>query len=123
MLMNLKERTIGIIGAKRSGKTYFTAKLANKLINDGEKLVIFDTIGELGKRIDKGRLYHIEPSQLEEQAVSFGMILKEYKGKQPLGINLIDLTRDEIVDFTDIVLTTCGKIENRFWVFDEVGSI
>jgi len=115
--MNLKERTIGIIGAKRSGKTYFTAKLANKLINDGEKLVIFDTIGdtigELGKRIDKGRLYHIEPSQLEEQAVSFGIILKEYKGKQPIGVNLIDLTRDEIVDFTDIVLTTCGKIENR----------
>ena len=122
MLMNLKERTIGIIGAKRSGKTYFTAKLANKLINDGEKLIIFDTIGELGKRIEKGRLYHIEPSQLEEQAISFGIILKEYKGKQPLGVNLIDLTRDEIVDFTDIVLTTCGKIENRFWIFDEVAE-
>jgi len=128
MLMNLKERTIGIIGAKRSGKTYFTARLSNKLINDGEKLVIFDTIGELGKRIEKGRLYHIEPDNREggdmlyQQAVSFAMLLKNYKGKQPLGINLIDLTRDEIVDFTDTVLLTCGKIENRFWVFDEVAE-
>lgn len=104
MLMNFKERTIGIIGAKRSGKTYFTAKLANKLIDDGEKLIVFDTIGELGKRIEKGRIYRIEPSNLEQQAISFGMIVKEYKGKQPLGVNLVDLTRDEIVDFTDIVL-------------------
>ena len=126
--MDLKERTIGIIGAKRSGKTYLTAKIANKLIKQGERVVVFDTIGELGKQIDKGRIYHIEPDNrvggdmLYQQAVSFGILMKQYKGKLPIGVNLIDLTRDEIVDFTDVVLTTVGKIENRYFIFDEVAE-
>ncbi len=126
--MDIKERTIGIIGAKRSGKTYFTARLANKLINEGEKLIVFDTIGELGKRIEKARIYHIEPDNREggdllyHQAISFAMLIKNFKGKTPLGVNLIDLTRDEIVYFTDVVLTTVGKIENRYWIFDEVAE-
>jgi len=126
--MELKERTIGIIGAKRSGKTYLTAKIANKLVKQGERVVIFDTIGELGKQIDKARIYHIEPDNqvggdmLYQQAVSFGILMKQYKGKLPIGVNLIDLTRDEIVDFTDVVLTTVGKIENRYFIFDEVAE-
>ena len=128
MLMELKERTIGIIGAKRSGKTYLTAKIANKLVKQGERVVVFDTIGELGKQIDKARIYHIEPDNrvggdmLYQQAVSFGILMKQYKGKLPIGVNLIDLTRDEIVDFTDVVLTTVGKIENRYFIFDEVAE-
>ena len=126
--MELKERTIGIIGAKRSGKTYLTAKIANKLVKEGERVVVFDTIGELGKQIDKARIYHIEPDNrvggdmLYQQAVSFGILMKQYKGKLPIGVNLIDLTRDEIVDFTDVVLTTVGKIENRYFIFDEVAE-
>jgi len=126
--MELKERTIGIIGAKRSGKTYLTAKIANKLVKQGERVVVFDTIGELGKQIDKARIYHIEPDNrvggdmLYQQAVSFAMLMKNYKGKLPIGVNLIDLTRDEIVDFTDVVLTTVGKIENRYFIFDEVAE-
>ena len=126
--MELKERTIGIIGAKRSGKTYLTAKIANKLVKQGERVVVFDTIGELGKQIDKARIYHIEPDNrvdgdmLYQQAVSFGILMKQYKGKLPIGVNLIDLTRDEIVDFTDVVLTTVGKIENRYFIFDEVAE-
>ncbi len=126
--MELKERTIGIIGAKRSGKTYLTAKIVNKLVKEGERVVIFDTIGELGKQIDKARIYHIEPDNrvggdmLYQQAVSFGILMKQYKGKLPIGVNLIDLTRDEIVDFTDVVLTTVGKIENRYFIFDEVAE-
>ncbi len=126
--MELAERTIGIIGAKRSGKTYFTAKLANKLINEGERLIVFDTIGELNKRIEKGRIYHIEPDAREggdmlyQQAVSFGILMKNHKGKLPIGVNLIDLTRDEIIYFTDVVLTTVGKIEKRYFIFDEVAE-
>ena len=126
--MELKERTIGIIGAKRSGKTYLTAKIANKLVKQGERVVVFDTIGELGKQINKARIYHIEPDNrvggdmLYQQAVSFGILMKQYKGKLPIGVNLIDLTRDEIVDFTDVVLTTVGKIENRYFIFDEVAE-
>jgi len=126
--MELKERTIGIIGAKRSGKTYLTAKIANKLVKQGERVIVFDTIGELGKQIDKARIYHIEPDNrvggdmLYQQAVSFGILMKQYKGKLPIGVNLIDLTRDEIVDFTDVVLTTVGKIENRYFIFDEVAE-
>jgi len=126
--MELKERTIGIIGAKRSGKTYLTAKIANKLVKQGERVVVFDTIGELGKQIDKARIYHIEPDNrvggdmLYQQAVSFGILMKQYKGKLPIGVNLIDLTRDEIVDFTDMVLITVGKIENRYFIFDEVAE-
>ena len=128
MLMELKERTIGIIGAKRSGKTYLTAKIVNKLVKQGERVVVFDTIGELGKQINKARIYHIEPDNrvggdmLYQQAVSFGILMKQYKGKLPIGVNLIDLTRDEIVDFTDVVLTTVGKIENRYFIFDEVAE-
>jgi len=59
---------------------------------------------------------------LYQQAVSFGILMKQYKGKLPIGVNLIDLTRDEIVDFTDVVLTTVGKIENRYFIFDEVAE-
>lgn len=120
--MKLEQRTIGIIGAKRTGKTYFTAKLCNQLINEGKKLIVFDTIGELGKQIQGIKLYHVEPEKIEEQGIFFGSLIREYKGKKPIGVNLVDLTRDEIIDFTDAVLISAGKVTNKYFVFDEVAE-
>ena len=121
--LSLKQRTVGIIGAKRSGKTYFTGKLSSRLIENGNRLIVFDTIGELGKLIKpKLKMYEIAPKEIEKQAVAFGLIVSNYNGKKAVGVNLVNLTRDEIVDFTDVTLTTIGKIKNTYWVFDEVAE-
>ena len=118
--MDIKERTIGIIGAKRSGKTYFSSKLAEYL---GENCIIFNTIGAMD--VNNAIQYKIERKNLEKQAVIFGTLISEKnrrKSTKSISVNLVELTRDEIIEFTDLALTIPEKIENRYIIVDEVSD-
>ena len=118
--MNIKERTIGIIGAKRSGKTYFSSRLAEYL---GENCIIFNTIGAMD--VNNAIQYKIERKNLEKQAVIFGTLIAEKskrKHTKSISVSLVELTRDEIIEFTDVALTIPERIENRYIIVDEVSD-
>lgn len=115
--MDIRKRTIGIIGAKGTGKTYKTREMVEK-INGG--CIIFDTIGAI--RQPSASKYEATKINLQQQAIAFGMMIKTVK-KKSLSINLSKLTREEAVLFTDLTLTTAyasDHIKNKVFVFDEI---
>ncbi len=118
--MDIKERTIGIIGAKRSGKTYFSSRLAEYL---GENCIIFNTIGAMN--VNNAIQYKIERKDLDKQAIIFGTLIAEKmnrKSTKSISVNLVELTREEIIEFTDKALVIPDKIKDRYIIVDEVSD-
>lgn len=118
MRIKIEEKTIGIIGGKRAGKTYYTRKLAEGL---GKKVIVFDTIGALKP---KGfAQYAVNPANLEQDAIAWGTLMLEVKNK-PISINMSKLTQEELVNFTDISLKIGSEgIKNKFIIVDEIAEM
>ena len=114
MNMKLKERTVGILGQKGTGKTYLTRQFIEKL---EKRAVVFDTIGAIKPK--NVRMYDVEPVKLEEQAVFFSEIVKNTK--KNVGVNLSKLTQDEIAQFTNYFLII-SEIKDRYIFIDEMAE-
>lgn len=114
--MKINERTIGIIGMKRSGKSYLTRALIEGLQKD---CVVWDTIGALQPK--NCQKYTVEINNLADQAAAWGVLMKEVK-RPSISIDLGNLTRDEKVEFADISLKIGGGMKNKFVFFDEISD-
>ena len=115
--MNIKKRTVGIIGAKGTGKTYLTRQIISTI---NERAIIFDTIGAINQ--PEAQKYEATKDRLNDQAIAFGMMIKGIR-KKSLSINLSKLTREEVVQFTDLALTVAyasEHVKNKIFVFDEI---
>jgi hypothetical protein len=116
-MVEIKEKTIGIIGMKRAGKTYYTRKLTEGI---GERCIIFDTIGAL--KIESAARYKCNPATLEKDAIAWGTLMLSTK-KKSISVDLSNLTQDEIVEFTDISLKIANEgIRNKYIVVDEIAE-
>lgn len=117
--MKLKERTIGIIGAKRAGKTYFTTEMIDYI---GENCIVFNTINALKPTTTKN--YTVELSNKDtfiKQATMIGMLIKESK-KKSISVNLVHLTKEEIVEFSDVALSVAGTFKDKYIFVDEIAE-
>lgn len=114
--MKINEKTIGIIGMKRSGKTYLTRILVEGL---RKNCIVWDTIGAINAK--NCQKYNVELKNLEKQAAAWGVLMKNV-GNSSISINLSNLTRDEKVEFADISLKIGGDAKNKFIVFDEISD-
>jgi len=112
--MLIKERTVGILGQKGTGKTYLTREMIEKL---DKNAIVFDTIGAI--KPNNVRMYKVEPAHLEEQAVFFSEIVKHTH--KNIGVNLSMLTRDEIVEFTESFLMV-SDLKDRYIFIDEMAE-
>jgi len=115
--MNIKKRTVGIIGAKGTGKTYLTRQIISTI---NERAIIFDTIGAINQ--PEAQKYEATKDGLNDQAIAFGMMIKGIR-KKSLSINLSKLTREEVVQFTDLSFVTAyagQHVKNKIFVFDEI---
>ena len=117
---DLRGKTIGIIGAKGTGKTYLTRKLIEGV---RDNIIVFDTIGVL-KPAGDIVTYNIQRGNLEEQAITFGIVLKgSSKRKRGVAINFSGLTREETILFVDIALEVAGRIEGKYIFVDEIAEL
>ena len=114
--MLINEKTIGITGMKRSGKTYLTRMLVEGL---RKNCIVWDTIGAINAK--NCQKYSVELKNLDKQAAAWGLLMKEV-GSHSISINLSNLTRDEKVIFADISLRIGGEIKNKFIIFDEISD-
>ena len=90
-----KTKTVGILGQKGTGKTYLTRQIAEAIPKD---VVLFDTIGVVKAKGTK--IYEVDIKNLEKQAVLFSQIT--LRTHHNIGIDLSRLTKDEIVEFTQL---------------------
>ncbi len=114
--MKINEKTIGIIGMKRSGKTYLTRMLVEGL---KKGCIVWDTIGAI--KAKSCQKYTANLKHLDKQAAAWGVLMKEVKSTS-ISINLSNLTRDEKVVFADIALKIGGDVKNKFIIFDEISD-
>ncbi|GAH26101.1 unnamed protein product, partial [marine sediment metagenome] len=94
---DIKERTIGILGQKGTGKTYYTRQLIERM---GDGCVCFDTIGAL--KPSNCKRYEVVQQNIEQQAIGWGVLSSHTK--QSISINLKRLIQKEIVIFSDTAL-------------------
>ena len=109
-----KTKTIGILGQKGTGKTYLTREIAEAIPKD---VVLFDTIGVVKP---KGcQMYEIDIKNPEKQAVLFSQIT--LKTHHNIGIDFSRLTKDEIVNFTQLYLSIT-PMKNKYIIIDEMAD-
>ena len=113
--MNINGKTIGILGMKSSGKTYHTRQICEEI---SESLIIWDTIGAIN--VKKSKKFRVS-RDFADEAIAWGILMAESK-KQNISVNLVYLTQEEIVDFTDIALLTAGTLRNKTIVLDEAAE-
>lgn len=107
-------KTIGIFGQKGTGKTYLTRQIAESIPKD---VVLFDTISAV--KAKRTRVYEVDIKQLEKQAILFSQIT--LRTHHNIGINLSRLTKDEIVDFTQMYLSIT-PMKNKYVIIDEMAD-
>ena len=109
-----KTKTVGILGQKGTGKTYLTREIAEVI---PKNVVLFDTIGVVKP---KGtRMYEVDLKQFEKQAVAFSQITQ--KTHHNIGLDLSRLTKDEIVEFTQLYLSIT-TMKNKCIIIDEMAD-
>lgn len=109
-----KTKTIGIIGQKGTGKTYLTKQIAESIKNNG---IVFNTIGALEPKGYK--IYDVEPREVDKQTAIFtGITEGTHKN---IGVNLSQLVKDEIVEFTDNYFKNT-TLKDRWLILDEMSD-
>ena len=109
-----KTKTIGILGQKGTGKTYLTRQIAESI---PKNVVLFDTIGVVKP---KGcMMYEVDIKQLDKQAVLFSQIT--LRTHHNIGLDLSRLTKDEIVNFTQLYLTIT-HMKDKYIIIDEMAD-
>lgn len=109
-----RTKTIGIIGQKGTGKTYLTKQIAESIKNNG---IVFNTIGALQPKGYK--IYDVEPREVDKQTAIFtGITEGTHKN---IGVNLSQLVKDEIVEFTDNYFKNT-TLKDRWLILDEMSD-
>jgi hypothetical protein len=115
MEIKINKRTIGILGAKGSGKTYFMREFIESI---DRNCVIFDNLGIVKPKDAKS--YIIDKENLAEQAVILAQIIENTS--KNININLSLLTTDELIEFCNMLLSTC-KLKDKYIFFDEIQDL
>lgn len=109
-----KGRTIGVFGQKGTGKTYLTRQIAESIPKD---VVLFDTISAVKPKGTK--IYEVDIKNREKQAILFSQIT--LRTHHNIGLDLSRLTKDEIVDFTQMYLSLTS-MQNKYVIIDEMAD-
>jgi len=112
----IKERTIGILGQKGTGKTFLTRAF---ILNLKNKVVIFDTIGAISKTKINAKVYEVVAQEIEKQAIGWGVLSS--KTNKNVCVDLSRLTRSEILLFTNVALRQ-AEYKDKVIVVDEIAD-
>jgi len=107
-----RQKTVGVFGAKGSGKTWITRELAESVDKDG---ICFNTIGALKPKGYKE--YIVSNTRIAEQAMIFaGICNKTHKN---VCVDLRNLNKAQIILFTDTFLKAT-HLKSKWIFIDEI---
>ena len=114
--LNLKTKpsVILVVGVNGVGKTTSIGKIANKLKNDGKKVVI--------AAADTFRAAAVE--QLEVWAIRSGSeLVKKEEGHDPASVVYEAIKRTKEMDADVLIVDTAGRLHNKKYLMDELHKI
>lgn len=124
-----KQLTIGVLGAKRSGKTYWIANTAlPKLVENGIPAVVFDMVGGMVDHVKRNKTAFI----IEVNAVNSSTILmaqqiiqKTWEKKQVVLFDMGGLLQEDKANFLNIMSRWIWKsgIKDGCIVVDEIHEV
>ena len=112
--LNTKPSVILVVGVNGVGKTTSIGKIANKLKNDGKKVVI--------AAADTFRAAAVE--QLEVWAKRSGSeLVKKEEGHDPASVVYEAIKRTKELDADVLIVDTAGRLHNKKYLMDELHKI
>ena len=112
--LNTKPSVILVVGVNGVGKTTSIGKIANKLKNDGKKVVI--------AAADTFRAAAVE--QLEVWAKRSGSeLVKKEEGHDPASVVYDAIKRTKEMDADVLIVDTAGRLHNKKYLMDELHKI
>ena len=112
--LNTKPSVILVVGVNGVGKTTSIGKIANKLKNDGKKIVI--------AAADTFRAAAVE--QLEVWAKRSGSeLVKKEEGHDPASVVYEAIKRTKELDADVLIVDTAGRLHNKKYLMDELHKI
>ena len=112
--LNTKPSVILVVGVNGVGKTPSIGKIANKLKNDGKKVVI--------AAADTFRAAAVE--QLEVWAKRSGSeLVKKEEGHDPASVVYEAIKRTKELDADVLIVDTAGRLHNKKYLMDELHKI
>ena len=112
--LNTKPSVILVVGVNGVGKTTSIGKIANKLKNDGKKVVI--------AAADTFRAAAVE--QLEVWAKRSGSeLVKKEEGHDPASVVYEAIKRTKEMDADVLIVDTAGRLHNKKYLMDELHKI
>ena len=112
--LNTKPSVILVVGVNGVGKTTSIGKIANKLKNDGKKIVI--------AAADTFRAAAVE--QLEVWAKRSGSeLVKKEEGHDPASVVYEAIKRTKEMDADVLIVDTAGRLHNKKYLMDELHKI
>lgn len=106
--------TILIVGVNGTGKTTSTAKIATKLINDGNKVLL--------AAADTFRAAAIEQLQTWAERIKTPVVTGE-ANSDPASVVFNAVTKAKAEDFQYLIIDTAGRLHNKQDLMDELGKV
>jgi len=106
--------TILIVGVNGTGKTTSTAKIAAKLINDGNKVLL--------AAADTFRAAATEQLQTWAERIKTPVVTGE-ANSDPASVVFNAVTKAKAEDFQYLIIDTAGRLHNKQDLMDELGKV
>lgn len=106
--------TILIVGVNGTGKTTSTAKIATKLINDGNKVLL--------AAADTFRAAATEQLQTWAERIKTPVVTGE-ANSDPASVVFNAVTKAKAEDFQYLIIDTAGRLHNKQDLMDELGKV
>ena len=106
--------TILIVGVNGTGKTTSTAKIATKLINDGNKVLL--------AAADTFRAAATEQLQTWADRIKTPVVTGE-ANSDPASVVFNAVTKAKAEDFQYLIIDTAGRLHNKQDLMDELGKV
>jgi len=109
-----RHTTILIVGVNGTGKTTSTAKIATKLINDGNKVLL--------AAADTFRAAATEQLQTWAERIKTPVVTGE-ANSDPASVVFNAVTKAKAEDFQYLIIDTAGRLHNKQDLMDELGKV
>ncbi len=104
-----------IVGINGSGKTTSIAKIANKLIQEGKKVLI--------AAADTFRAGAVEQLKIWADRVGASIVLPEKEGADPSSVVYKSLTLAEEGNYDILIVDTAGRLQNKINLMNELAKM
>ncbi|MBD5423124.1 MAG: signal recognition particle-docking protein FtsY [Mycoplasma sp.] len=104
-----------VVGVNGSGKTTSIAKIANKLVNEGKKVLL--------AAADTFRAGAVEQLKIWSQRLGVDIVTPDKEGSDPASVVYKAFEKTKSEDYDVLIIDTAGRLQNKVNLMNELSKI